>query len=192
MRTASPSLGRKRRREAWRRKRTMESWASRVLEGEVAVAAGGGAPVGDFAFDGDVAVGALDEVADVADEVAYGEDLRGGREVLRGRRGFGAAVWRTVVARERDCSARMSAAVTVGGGVEEGGLGGGGGAWGGFAGAGAAEVGEAGDVVWHRKTSLVVLRGSAGAERIFGASTLRRFGGGTGLRGGGVRGGRVC
>jgi hypothetical protein len=43
----------------------------RVLEGEVTVAGGGGAPVGDFAFDGDVAVGALDEVADVADEVAY-------------------------------------------------------------------------------------------------------------------------
>jgi len=50
----------------------------RVLEGEVAVAAGGGAPIGDFAFHGDVAVGALDEVADVANEVADGEDvLRG-------------------------------------------------------------------------------------------------------------------
>ncbi len=51
----------------------------RILEGEVAVAAGRGTPVGDLAFDGDVAVGALDEVADVADEGADGEDLRGRR-----------------------------------------------------------------------------------------------------------------
>ena len=59
----------------------------RVLEREVAVAAGGGTPVGDLAFDGDVAVGALDEVADVADELAHGKDrLRG---VLRRRREFG-------------------------------------------------------------------------------------------------------
>ena len=95
-----------------------------VLEGEVAVAAGGGTPVGDFAFDGDVAVGALDEVADVADEVADGEDvLRGccgegggflsgfGRESAGRRRfefGGGGAL------RERDCSARMSAGVTSG------------------------------------------------------------------------------
>ncbi len=56
----------------------------RVLESEIAVAAGRGTPVGDFAFDGDVAVGALDEVADVADELAHGKDV-----VLRGRRGFG-------------------------------------------------------------------------------------------------------
>ncbi len=43
-----------------------------VLEGEVAVAAGGGTPVGDFAFDGDAAVGALDEGADAADELGDG------------------------------------------------------------------------------------------------------------------------
>jgi len=69
----------------------------RVLEGEVAVAAGGGAPVGDFAFDGDVAVRALDEVADVADEVAHGEHLRCGilHGALGGRRGFGSWVGRS-------------------------------------------------------------------------------------------------
>ena len=130
----------------------------RVLEGEVAVAAGGGAPVGDFAFDGDVAVGALDEVADVADEVAYREDVLCGScsegGVLRGRRELGS------------CGCRKGAGLFgedvgggyVGGGIEERGLGGGSGARGGFAGAGAAEVGEAGDVVRHRKTSLVFRR----------------------------------
>ena len=38
-----------------------------VLQGEVTVAAGGGTPVGDFTFDGDVAVGPLNEGADAAD-----------------------------------------------------------------------------------------------------------------------------
>jgi hypothetical protein len=51
-----------------------------VFEREVAVTAGGGAPVGDFAFDGDAAVGALDEGADAADELGDGEHLR---DVLR-------------------------------------------------------------------------------------------------------------
>ncbi len=65
-----------------------------VFEREVAVAAGGGTPVGDFAFDGNVVVGSLDEVADVADELGDGEHglrgvLRGRRAVLRGRREFG-------------------------------------------------------------------------------------------------------
>jgi hypothetical protein len=42
------------------------------------VAAGGRTPIGDFAFDDDVAVSALDEIADMADELADAEDfLRG-------------------------------------------------------------------------------------------------------------------
>jgi len=136
----------------------------RVLEGEVAMAAGGGAPVGDFAFDGDVAVGALDEVADVADEVAYGKDLRGscaeGGCVLRGvlleRRRFGAC--------RRGAGGEGAGLFgeDVGGGdiwcdVEEGGRGGRLGAWGGLAGTGAAEVGEAGDVVRHRRDEFTML-----------------------------------
>ncbi len=113
-----------------------------VLEGEVAVAAGGGTPVEDFAFDGDVVVGALDEVADVADEGAYGEDLRGRREVLRGWRGFGGGG----CGEGAGLFGEDVGGGYFGGGVEEGG---GGGARGGLAGAGAAEVGEAGDVVGH-------------------------------------------
>jgi len=43
-----------------------------VLEGEVEVAGGGGAEVGDFALDPDVSVVALDVLADSGDEVADG------------------------------------------------------------------------------------------------------------------------
>ena len=98
-----------------------------VLEGEVAVAAGGGTPVRDFAFHGDAAVGALDEGADAADE------LGDGQHVLRGRRGCFA--WRLLCGRREFRCGR-------GEGVEEGG-------GGGALGAGAAEVGEGGDVVGH-------------------------------------------
>ena len=110
------------------------------------MAAGGGAPVGDFAFDGDVAVGALDQVADVADELADGKD-----GVLRGGGGFGAGGGRG------DGEGTGLLGEDVGGGgiggwvrcrIEERG---GGGARGGLAGTGAAEVGEAGEVVGHRK-----------------------------------------
>jgi hypothetical protein len=61
-----------------------------VLEGEVGVAAGCGTPVGDFALDGDVAVGALDEGADAADELSDSENLLCDRwsSVLWGRRGI--------------------------------------------------------------------------------------------------------
>ncbi len=45
-----------------------------VLQGEVAVAAGGGSPVGDLAFDGNVGVGLLDEGADAADQLGNSED----------------------------------------------------------------------------------------------------------------------
>jgi len=91
MRTASPSLGRKRRRAAWAAEEDDGELGFAVLEGEVTVAAGGGTPVGDFAFDGDVAVGSLDEGADAANELADGiHGLRGVlRGVLRGRRAFG-------------------------------------------------------------------------------------------------------
>ena len=49
-----------------------------VLEGEVDVAGGGGAVVGDFAFDPDVAVLLLNEFADLGDEFADGPDAAGG------------------------------------------------------------------------------------------------------------------
>jgi hypothetical protein len=55
-----------------------------VLEGEVVVTGGGGAPVRDFAFDEYVAMGALDEIANVADEVADGEHVLRGRRRLKG------------------------------------------------------------------------------------------------------------
>ena len=45
-----------------------------VLEGEVDVAGGRGAAVGDFAFDPDVGVVAFDAAADAGDEVADGPD----------------------------------------------------------------------------------------------------------------------
>ena len=48
-----------------------------VLEGEVDVAGGGGAIVGDFAFDPDVAVLLLDEFADLGDEFADRPDAAG-------------------------------------------------------------------------------------------------------------------
>ena len=52
------------------------------------MAAGGGTPVRDFAFDDHVAVSALDKVADVANELANGKDLRGRWEIPCGGRGF--------------------------------------------------------------------------------------------------------
>jgi hypothetical protein len=45
-----------------------------VLEGEVAVAAGGGSPVGDLAVHRDVAIAALDEGAEVGCELGDGVD----------------------------------------------------------------------------------------------------------------------
>ena len=192
-----------------------------ILEREVAVAAGGGTPVGDFAFDSDVAVGALDEVADVAYELADGKDvLRGScaeggrvlrgvlRGVLHGRRGFD---FRGVGSAEGAGLFRKDVGGgDVGRGVEERGLGCESGARGRFAGAGAAEVGQAGDVVRHRRTSLVSLRGCRKQEGsqtqqqlprgmtgrkppavLIARDALKRFGGGSGLRAVGVRGGRA-
>ncbi len=133
----------------------------RVLEGEVAVAAGGGTPVGDFAFDGDVAMGALDEVADVADELADGKDVLSGscaegEGVLRGRRGFG--FWGGRSGEGAGLFGEDVGGGDFGGGVEERwrgqrGLGSGGG----LAGAGATEVGEAGDVIRHRYDEFTTL-----------------------------------
>ncbi len=132
----------------------------RVLEGEVAVATGGRSPIGDFAFDDDVAVSALDEIADMADELAdaeyflrgsfAGDSFRCGWQDLSfggGGSAEGAGLF---------CE-------DVGGGdvgwrVEEGWGGGLRGARRGTLGVGAAEVGEAGDVVGHRRT-ILVLRG---------------------------------
>jgi hypothetical protein len=48
-----------------------------VLEGEVDVAGGGGAVVGDFAFDPDIAVLLFDEFANLGDEFADGPDAAG-------------------------------------------------------------------------------------------------------------------
>lgn len=48
-----------------------------VFEREVNMAGGGGAVVGDFAFDPDVDIFLLDELADLADEFAYGPDAAG-------------------------------------------------------------------------------------------------------------------
>ena len=55
-----------------------------VLEGEVDVAGGGGAVVGDFAFDPDVAVLLLDEFADLGDELADGPDAAGRAGLVKG------------------------------------------------------------------------------------------------------------
>ena len=53
-----------------------------VLEREVEVAGGGGAVVGDFAFNPDVAVLLLDEFADLGDELADGPDAASGVGVV--------------------------------------------------------------------------------------------------------------
>jgi len=182
----------------------------RVFEGEIAVATGSGTPVGDFAFDDGVAVGALDEVADVANEVADGEHLRRGRWAGRGWREL--RFWGS--AEGAGLLGEDVGGGYVGGGVEERSGGGGGGAEFGFAGVGAAEVGEAGDVVGHRRDDFSRTTRTAGVERSAQAQNpagndrkksnnpcfsslgwkgeIRRFGGGSALRGGGVRGGRVC
>jgi hypothetical protein len=55
-----------------------------VLEGEVDVAGGSGAVVGDFAFDPDVAVLLLDEFADLTDEFTDRPDAAGGARVVEG------------------------------------------------------------------------------------------------------------
>ena len=60
-----------------------------VFEGEVDVAGGSGAVVGDFAFDPDVAVLLLDEFADVGDEVADGPDAAGGAWFVEGQAELG-------------------------------------------------------------------------------------------------------
>ncbi len=132
----------------------------RVFESEIAVAAGGRPPVGDFTFDDNVAVGALDQVANVADELADAE------HVLRGS--FAGDSFRCGW---QDLSFGGGGSAEgaglfcedVGGGdvgwrVEEGWGGGLRGARRGTLGVGAAEVGEAGDVVGHRRT-ILVLRG---------------------------------
>ena len=49
-----------------------------IFEREVNVAGGRGAEVGDFAFDPDVVVLLLDEVADLADKLAHRPDARAG------------------------------------------------------------------------------------------------------------------
>jgi hypothetical protein len=97
-----------------------------------------------------VVVGALNEVADVADKRAYGKDLRGscaeGERIRRGCREFGFGGWRS--AQGAGLLGEDVGGGYFGGGVEKGG---GSGARGGFAGAGAAEVGEGRDVVGHRR-----------------------------------------
>jgi hypothetical protein len=93
----------------------------------------------------------------VADELAYAEDVLRGR-VLRGRRefGFGAG-------RGSGQGAGLFGEGYVGDGVEEGG---GCGASGGLAGAGAAEVGEAGDVVRHLDEFSPARAAGEGQERV--------------------------
>jgi len=55
-----------------------------VLEGEVDVAGGSGAIVGDFAFDPDVAVLLFDEFAHLGDEFADRPDAAGGARLIEG------------------------------------------------------------------------------------------------------------
>ena len=54
-----------------------------VLEGEVDVAGGGRAVVGDFAFDPDVAILLLDEFADLADQLADRPDASVGAGLFK-------------------------------------------------------------------------------------------------------------
>jgi hypothetical protein len=56
-----------------------------VLEGEVNVAGGGGAIVGDLTFDPNVAILLLDEFADLRDEITDGPDAAGGAWVVEGQ-----------------------------------------------------------------------------------------------------------
>jgi hypothetical protein len=56
---------------------------SSLFEGEVEMAGGSGAEVGDFAFNPDVGVAFLDELADLGDEFADGPDAAGGLRPLK-------------------------------------------------------------------------------------------------------------